>query len=106
MTAQCVWASGVDFDHAMALLDAGRGRPILHWDDMVWHYWRQLGWDQRPTSERDCQPPEVQAYAITPADVRALGVWAAEEKPCFLFAFPEIRWTAVVGDTLLVAEDA
>ena len=104
MKTRSVWVCSVDFNLATALLDAGRGRPILQWDDRVWHYWHQLGWDQRPDSERDCQPPEVQAYAITPAEVRSLGVWLAEATPCVLFIFPAVQWAAIASDTRLVAE--
>ena len=106
MTVPCIWSCGVDYDLATALLDAGRGRLILQWDDRIWHYWRQLGWDGRPTSERDRQPPEVQVYAITPADVRLLGVWLAEDAPCVLFICRDLGWASVVGDTLLVTDDA
>ena len=106
MNTRCVWASGVDFDHAMVLVEIGRARLIPYWDDRIWHYWRQLGWDGRPTAERDRQPPEVQVYAITPADIRRLGVWLAEDAPCVLFIFPDLRWAAVVGDNLLVADDS
>jgi hypothetical protein len=106
MNTQCVWASGVDFDHAMVLVESGRARLIPYWDDRIWHYWRQLEWDQRPASECNHQPPEVQAYAITPADVRRLGVWLDRPANCVLFVFPDVQWAAVASDTRLVADDS
>jgi hypothetical protein len=83
----------------MDLLRSGCGKRIAQWDDRVWQYWRELGWDQRPTSELDTQPAEVQAYALNPFEVCLLGVWADKPTPGVLFVFYDARWAAVAANT-------
>jgi len=106
MATQCVWTCSVDWDRAMELLRNGCGKRVAWWDDRVWQYWRELGWDQRPTSELDAQPPEVQAYVLNPFEVSLLGVWAARPTSGVLFVFYDVRWAAVAADTPLEVDDA
>jgi len=113
MTMQAVWSCSVNAHRALgAVLRDGYGRFVYEWDSRVWHYWRHLEWDQRPSSELDTQPPEVDAYLLTPAEVCRLGLRLAEDVPCVLFilfdgpgdeATP--LWAAVVGEAYIDAED-
>jgi len=110
MTTRCVWTCSVPWDRAQEILRWGCGRRIPVWDDRVWRYWREVGWDGRPSSELDTQPPEVTAYALNPWESLLLGVIPQDPVLGVLFVLPEIRWAAVAAETRLEriedAEDA
>jgi len=99
MTRRLVWKCSVDWGRAIELLHLGCGRRIKTWDDQTWRYWRELGWDERPDSERDTQPDEVYAYSLSPLEVLALGVVPYEPASGVLFVFLGIRKAMVAMET-------
>jgi len=106
MTAQSVWTCTVAWDRAQEILRLGCGKLVIQWDDRIWQYWKELGWDQRPSSELDTQPDEVQAYLLNPFEVLLLGLWPAEPTSGVLFVIPDIQWAAVASNTRMEVEDA
>jgi len=99
------WVKSVDYDRAMALLANGRGKLFPVWGTFVWRYWHALEWDQRPTSELNTQPKEVQAFAVTHNDLRSLGIRPAGPAIHLLFVSRDLHWAAVVSPTSLYEED-
>jgi hypothetical protein len=105
MTTRCVWTCSVEWDRAREILLLGCGRRVPTWDERVWRYWRELGWDGRPSAELDTQPPEVQAYSLNPLEVLLLGVRPDEPTTGVLFVLPEVRWAAVATETRIERVD-
>jgi hypothetical protein len=105
-TRYAVWVKGVEWDRAIKFLRNGCGRRIVTWDDRTWRFWRELGWDGRPDSELNIQPPEVHAYTINPSDMCLLGIWSNEPAYGVLFVYPDVQWAAVASYTRIEAEDA
>jgi len=103
MTTERVSVHRVDVDHVMRFINSGYGKLLFSWTDRVWHHWRMLGWDYR--TDRDTEPPDVDAYTLTPDEARLLGVIPQDDDSrCVLFIVYEVQTESVPIRAAVVGE--
>jgi hypothetical protein len=99
----CVWVKGIEYDDVQRIWDY-LGDPIEEWDEVVWHMWTELGWDQRYSSELDEQPEEVYAYRVTRAILEKLGLYPVGTGTYILFVCRDLEWASVASTTYLYTD--
>jgi hypothetical protein len=98
MTNTAVFVRSLEYDTAVEVLHRGTGRLIPTWDAVVWRYWIETAWDQRPRSELETQPGEIAAYAVDTPTLRHMGVEPLGQGPHIVFVWPEVQWAMVASN--------